>query len=82
MITNRNCLLEEEEEAPAHQRPSSPLGRLTELFTSKKNNKKAAPAAKEEAPAVIITDVEQDVAQTTIEENTNVTATPVVTASA
>lgn len=72
--TNINFLLEEE----AHQRPSSPLGRLTELF-SKKTGKKAS---KEETPAVVVTDVEQDVAQTTIEENTNVTATPVVTASA
>ncbi|KAG2231489.1 hypothetical protein INT48_008817 [Thamnidium elegans] len=74
----------EETEAPAQQRPSSPLGRLTELFTSKKNNKKAASTApaKEEAPAVVVTEVEQDVVETNIEENANVTATPVVTASA
>lgn len=70
-----------EHEAPVQQRPSSPLGRLTELFTSKKNNKKAVPA-KEEAPAVVVTEVEQDVAETNIEDNAKVTATPVVTASA
>lgn len=49
--------------AASASRPSSPLGRLTELFTSKKNNKKGKSATTEEqeAPAVVAAVTEEQV---------------------
>ena len=64
----------------APQRPSSPLGRLTELFSSKKNKKVATPAKEEEAPTVLVTAVEGEEANVT--EPVSTTVAPVVTASA
>lgn len=56
-------------------RPSSPLGRLTELFTSKKGSKKGKSVATEEqeAPATVaaVTEEQADAAAVAVKEDEN-----------
>lgn len=59
--------------AASTSRPSSPLGRLTELFTSKKSNKKGKSTTTEEqeAPATVaaVTEEQTDAAAAAVKED-------------